>query len=87
MRRDTRPFWFGLGIGLFVFLTIAGLLTVDYQGRKLSFGDSTPLAQVERSPEHTQLSVKAFGHEGSWDITKLDQIWEFLCEFGCLPHG
>ncbi len=39
MRRDWRAFWLGFGIGMFVFLTGAGLLMVDYEGRKLSFGD------------------------------------------------
>ncbi len=87
MKKDTRPFWFGLGIGMFVFLTTAGLLAVDYQGRKLSFGDTTPLAQLDRLPSRTQLTVKAFGREESWDITPLDKFWNFLCDFSCLPHG
>ena len=86
MKKDTRPFWFGLGIGLFIFLTGAGLLTVDYQGRKMSFGDTAPLAQLERFSERTELTVKAFGREESWDITPLDKLWGFLCDFSCLPH-
>ncbi|RKJ39974.1 hypothetical protein D7X94_10125 [Acutalibacter sp. 1XD8-33] len=86
MKRDRRPFWLGFGLGLFVFLTGAGFLAVDYQGRKLSFGDSDPLAKVDRLGPHTELTVKAFGREKSWDITRLDKAWEFLCDFGCIPH-
>lgn len=86
MKKDRRPFWLGFGIGLFVFLTGAGLLAVDYQGRKLSFGDSAPLAKVDRFGPRTELTVKAFGREKSWDISGLDKVWEFVCEFGCIPH-
>ena len=31
-REERRAFWFGMGIGLFVFVTLAGLVVVDYQG-------------------------------------------------------
>lgn len=85
MKKDRRPFWFGLGLGLFVFMTGAGLLAVDYQGRKLSFGDATPLVRVDRQPSRTQLTVKAFGQEKTWDVTRADQALEFLGEFFCLP--
>lgn len=86
MKRDWRPFWFGFGLGMFVFLTGVGLLAVDYEGRKLSFGDETPVAHVERSAQRTELTVRAFGHRKTWDVTGLDQAWCFLCDFGCLPH-
>lgn len=86
MQRDWRPFWFGLGMGMFVFLTGAGFLAVDYQGRKLSFGDDTPLAKVDRLSTRTELTVKAFGREGCWDVTRLDEVWRFLCDFSCIPH-
>ena len=86
MKRDWRAFGFGLGLGLFVFITGGGLLAVDSQGRKLSFGDDTPVAKVERTAYGTELKVKAFGRKGTWDVTGLDRAWEFICDFGCIPH-
>ena len=85
-RPERRTFWFSLGLGLFVFLTAAGLLAVDYQGRKLSFGDSTPPVVLDRQQDPPQLPVKAFGVEESWDATGLENFLDFLCDFGCLPR-
>lgn len=85
-RKERRAFWFGLGIGLFMFITAAGLLVVDYQGRKLSFGDSTPPVSLDRQSDPPRLRVKAFGVEESWDASKIKEAMDFLCDFGCLPH-
>ena len=86
-RKNRRTFWFTLGLSLFLFLTGAGFLTVDYQGRKLSFGDSTPPLYVDRlSDGRAELELKAFGVEKSWDVTKIDEFVDFLCDFGCIPH-
>ena len=85
-REERRAFWFGMGIGLFVFVTLAGLVVVDYQGRKLSFGDSTPPVSLDRQSNPPQLRLKAFGVEESWDATKIKEAIDFLCDFGCLPH-
>ena len=87
MKEEKRCFWLGLGLGLFILLTTAGLFTVDYQGRKLSFGDSTPLAQVERSASRAQLTVKALGQKRTWDVTALDKAWRFILDFSCMPGG
>ncbi|WP_322169517.1 hypothetical protein [Acutalibacter caecimuris] len=86
MKRDRRAFWFGLGLGLFVFLTGAGVLMVDYQGRKLSFGDSTPVARLDRGGTRTTLTVKAFGGERSWDVTGAGEMWKTVRAFLCLPE-
>lgn len=87
MKRNTQFFLLGLGLGLFVLLTAAGVLTVDYQGRKLSFGDAVPLARVEKSPSRVELTVKAFGRERSWDVTGLERAWRFILDFGCIPQA
>ena len=87
MKQNTRFFWLGLGLGLFVLLTTAGILTVDYQGRRLSFGDAIPLARVEKSPNRVELTVKAFGQERTWDVTRLERVWQFILEFGCIPQA
>ena len=80
MKQNTRFFWLGLGLGLFV-------LTVDDQGRRLSFGDAVPLARVEKSPNRVELTVKAFGQERTWDVTRLERVWQFILEFGCIPQA
>ena len=61
MKQNTRFFWLGLGLGLFVLLTTAGILTVDYQGRRPRFGDAVPPARVEKSPNPGALTVQAVG--------------------------
>ena len=86
MKRDWRAFWMGFGVSIFVFLTGAGLLMVDYEGRKLSFGDDAPIARVERGPARTDLTVRAFGRKGTWDVTELDRAWCLLCDSMCVPH-
>lgn len=85
-QKERRAFWFGLGIGLFVFMTAAGLIVVDYQGRKLSFGDSAPPISLDRQSNPPRLQVKVFGVEESWDASKIKEAMDFLCDFGCLPH-
>ena len=86
VRQEWRSFWLGFGITMFVLITGLGLLKVDYEGRKLSFGDDTPVAKVERTAYGTELKVKACGRKGPWDVTGLDRAWEFICDFGCIPH-
>lgn len=86
MRKDWRAFGFGLGLGLFVFILGVGLLVADYQGRKLSFGDATPVVRVEQEEERSRLVVKAFGRESDWDVTGLSRAWDMICDFGCIPH-
>lgn len=86
MKKDWQAFGFGLGLGLFVFILGAGLLSADYQCRKLSFGDSTPIVRVDREEGRSQLVVNAFGHESAWDVTGLSRAWDAVCDFSCIPH-
>ncbi len=85
-RQERRVFWFSFSLSFFVFLTAAGLLIVDYQGRKLSFGDSTPPVSLDRQADPPKLRVKAFGIEESFDGTRIDDALDFLWDFGCLPR-
>lgn len=85
-REERRAFWFSWALSLFVFMTAAGLLAVDYQGRKLSFGDSTPPVSLDRQAQPPQLRIKAFGLEESFDAAGLDSAIDLLCDFGCIPH-
>lgn len=85
-RQERRVFWFSFSISFFVFLTALGFLVVDYQGRKLSFGDSAPPIALDRQSDPPRLRVKAFGIEEDFDATPLHKALDFLCDFGCLPH-
>ncbi|HIY26345.1 MAG TPA: hypothetical protein H9838_04125 [Candidatus Acutalibacter pullistercoris] len=86
-KRDTRPFWMAWGVSLAALLLVCGALTVDYQGRRLSFGDGTPPVQLRRQGDGaTLLEVKAFGQEASFDVTWWDKAVGFLCDFACLPR-
>lgn len=86
IKKDWRGFWLGFGVTVFLLVTALGLVTVDYRGRKMSFGDSTPVAEVERDVGRATLKVKAFGQERSWDVTKAQEVWEMVLDFGCIPH-
>ncbi len=85
-REERRAFWFALAIGLFVFITAAGLVVVDYQGRRLSFGDTVPPLSLDRQSAPPRLRVKVFGAEADFDATSLDRAIDFICDFGCIPH-
>lgn len=85
--KSRRSFWFSLAISLFLFLTAAGCLVVDYQGRRLSFGDPDPVVRIERKLKgQALLEIKAFGRETAVDVTEIDKFLDFLCDFGCIPH-
>ena len=82
-----RAFFLALGISLFLFITAVGFVVVDYQGRRLSFGDEQPPFQVEQlSNGKACLRVKLFGLNASWDVTSANRAWEAICDFCCIPH-
>ncbi len=85
-RGERRAFWVSLALGLCVFMMAAGFLVVDYQGRRLSFGDSTPPISLDRQSDPPRLHIKAFGMEESFDASGIDAALDFFCDFGCIPH-
>lgn len=86
-KREKKIFWFSLGISLFLFLTAAGLLTVDCRGRSLSFGDNTPPFSAVRTIDGgTDLKIRLLGVDTSVDITEIYKFWNFLLDFSCIPH-
>ena len=86
-RKNRQPFLFSLGFSLFLLLTAAGLLAVDYQGRRLSFGDDDLPFQTTAMPNGgTALQIKVLGAEEQLDITPLKKFFDFLLDFSCIPH-
>ena len=78
-----RAFFLALGISLFLFITAVGFVVVDYQGRRLSFGESQPPLWLRRLPGgRYTLEVEA-----SLDATGLGRARDFLLDFLCLPHS
>lgn len=91
MKKQDRPakrtFLISLGTALFLLLTAAGFITVDYQGRRLSFGDDAlPLEVVDKPGGGKELDVRLMGLETQVDVTVLSDFFDFLCDFGCIPH-
>ena len=77
-----------MGFSLFLLLTVAGLLTVDYQGRRLSFGDSDlPFEKQDLPGGKTELQIKLLGLEKRVNITEIDKFYNFLLDFSCIPHS
>lgn len=82
-----RLFWCSLGMSLSLLLAVGGIVVVDYQGRRLSFGDDTPPFRVADKPgNRVELEMDLLGVEKAWDVTGIDEFWKFLCDFGCIPH-
>ena len=65
-----------------------GFVVVDYQGRRLSFGESQPPLWLRRLPGgRYTLEVDLLGVEASLDATGLGRARDFLLDFLCLPHS
>ena len=88
MKRKRHRFGLSFGLSLFALLTAAGCVVVDYQGRKLSFGDDRPPLEVEELPGgRAQLAVRLFGVDTQVDFTQGDKVVDLLLDFLCLPHS
>lgn len=73
---------------LFLLLTAAGLIAVDSRGRQLTFGEEAPaFRKISLPAGKTGLEIRLFGQETTVDITKMDEFFGFLLDFGCIPHN
>ncbi|MGI6255120.1 MAG: hypothetical protein ACOYJZ_05760 [Acutalibacter sp.] len=82
-----RIFNLSLGFSLWVLLTVAGCVIVDYQGRRMSFGEENPPLEVERQPGgKAQLEVDVLGVEAQVDFTGPARALDLLRDFFCLPR-
>ncbi len=86
-KSERQVFLFSLGLALFFLIAFTGIVMVDWQGRSLSFGDTSPPFQIEDRPGGgKELDVKLLGREAQVDITGLGNFFNFLCDFCCIPH-
>lgn len=88
MRQNRNLFLCSLGTTLFLLLTAVGLITVDSRGRQLTLGEEDPAFRKIVLPEgKTCLKIHLFDWEAQVDITKIDDFFNFLLDFGCIPHN
>ena len=86
-KAERAPFYASLGVSLAILITGLGFATVDYQGRRLSLGDSTPPVDVVSLPNGgTGVHIKLMGIDRDFDITGFKAVWDFVCDFACLPR-
>ena len=88
MKREERAvFLLSMGVALMVLILLLGFATVDFQGRRISLGDSTPPLQVFSLPEGgTGLEIKLMGMDKQFDITTIKKVWDMLLDFACIPR-
>lgn len=87
-KESRRTFWLSMGISLAVIIFAAGVIVVDYQGRRLSFGDTAlPVQRAYSQSGSVTLEIKLLGMEKKLDITQIDKIWKLFLDFSCIPHG
>ncbi len=86
-RKNRQIFLCSLGVALSLLIAVLGIAAVDYEGRRMSFGDSVLPLHVEETAEGRKtLEIRLLGQEGQVDVTFLKDFFDFLCDFGCIPH-
>ena len=84
----SRAFLLSFFSTLLIVLLIFGLFTVDAQGRRLSFNDTSPALEVMYFEDETaQLQINAFSLDKQVDVTGFVKAWHFVADFFCLPHA
>ena len=84
----SRVFLLSFFSTLLIVMLIFGLFTVDAQGRRLSFNDTSPALEVLYFEDETaQLQINAFSLDKRLDVTTIVKAWHFVADFFCLPHA
>lgn len=87
MKKESRKiFWVSMGVSLAVMIFVFGIISVDYQGRRLSFGDTALPLQKVYSSSGVALEINLLGVKKTLDITKIDKFWKLFLDFSCIPH-
>lgn len=67
LARGKRRFRTAFVTTLCTLILLLGMVMVDYQGRKISFGDDTPPVQLRREEDGKRvLEIHTMGWEASW---------------------
>lgn len=70
---------------IFIFL-LAGITTVDYRGRAMTFDDTAPVVALIQEEEDAFLQFHVFGKEREMDVSGIVRFLEGLADFVCFPH-
>lgn len=87
-KKDKKSFALAFTVTFCTLLLCIGIFLVDFHGRKLSFGDDSPIFRVaDYADGSSNLQVNAFGEVKEYEITKLKEIYEKILDFCCIPHN
>lgn len=87
LRAKRRVFFATFSITFVVLMLVVGLITVDYQRRRMSFGEQIlPVSILHGEGEKTTLRLRFFEVDTGVDITLLKNFFDFCCDFCCIPH-
>ena len=86
-KSDWKIFFCSFSISFSLFLFIAGMLVVDYTGRKMVFADDTPIIRVTEEQGHQIAACNLFGIKKTAEITEFVNIWKKICDFCCIPNN
>ena len=65
---------------------LLGALIVDFNGRRMSLNDSSPIIAVTEQEDGSDImSINAFGYKNSFEVTRLMEYWEKFKDFCCIP--
>lgn len=86
--KERRIFFYAFTLTLCLFILFAGFTHVDQVGRKMSHNDETPAFRViETADGSAMLHIHTMGIQNSVEITKIKNLWDFFCEFCCIPNN
>lgn len=84
----SRAFLMSFFCTVLVLLFVFGMLMVDAEGRRLSFNDNAPPAEMlYQADGKAFLKINAFELDARIPVTGAVKVWRFLEKFFCLPQS
>lgn len=84
----SRAFLMSFFCTVLVLLFVFGMLMVDAEGRRLSFNDSAPPAEMlYQADGKAFLKINAFELDARIPVTGAVKVWRFFEKFFCLPQS
>lgn len=66
-------------------LLVLGVVSADFESRKMGFGDKTPPLSVMEDSEEVILRIYSLGIDKELDVTFPAKLWKNFLEFVCVP--
>lgn len=76
MSKNARSFFMSMGITVCLLVLLSGMLYVDYQTRRIGFGDSTPVVSIVENEDREAVRFYALGADASIDGSWLKWLLE-----------